>query len=238
MRASPSLSQLWQPHSRLCHLCRACERSCSPGFSRKELHATEGAVEVRRARRRLRDTVTDERVGVFTPDKDCDTHTSCGRVAVIAARRGTVCGEVGRVPRFPSTHPPHPLRYNTTSQSHTHTHIFEVRTPIEKRAMSVHTCSHQVRACKQYRAEPPSGGGTHVQYVHSHETHISPPPPDRRPCKSLLKNRYTRRRVARAGRYLRGATSDRGRDFRRQRPRRGLERRRQRALHTMPAGAI
>ena len=41
MRASPSLSQLWQPHSRLCHLCRACEqqRSCSPSFRRKELHA-------------------------------------------------------------------------------------------------------------------------------------------------------------------------------------------------------
>ena len=56
MRASPSLSQLWQPHSRLCQLCRVCEqqRSCSPGFCRKELHATEGAVEVRRARRRLR----------------------------------------------------------------------------------------------------------------------------------------------------------------------------------------
>ena len=46
-------------------------------------------------------TVTDERVGVFTPDKDGHTHTSCGRVAVIAARHGTVCGEVGRVPRFP-----------------------------------------------------------------------------------------------------------------------------------------
>ena len=70
MRASPSLSQLWQPHSRLCQLCRACEqqRSCSPGFCRKEMHATEGAVEVRRVRRRLRDTVTDERVGVFTAD--------------------------------------------------------------------------------------------------------------------------------------------------------------------------
>ena len=106
MRASPSLSQLWQPHSRLCQLCRVCEqqRSCSPGFCRKELHATEGAVEVRRARRRLGDTVTDERVGVFTPDKDGGTHTSCGRAAVIVARRGTVCGEVGRVPRFPSTH--------------------------------------------------------------------------------------------------------------------------------------
>ena len=45
--------------------------------------------------------VTDERVGLFTPDKDGDTHTSCGRVAVLAARRGTVCGEVGRVPGFP-----------------------------------------------------------------------------------------------------------------------------------------
>ena len=33
--------------------------------------------------------------------KDGDRHTSCGRVAVIAARRGTVCGEVGRVPGFP-----------------------------------------------------------------------------------------------------------------------------------------
>ena len=116
MRASPSLSQLWvwQPHSRLCHLylCREHvkqQRSCSPS---KELHATEGAVEVRRARRRLGDTVTDERVGLFTPDKDGGTHTSCGRAAVLAARRGTVCGEVGRVPRFCqlwSTHPPHPL---------------------------------------------------------------------------------------------------------------------------------
>ena len=110
MRASPSLSQLWQPHSRLCQLCRVCEqqRSCSPGFCRKELHATESAVEVRRARRRLREAATDERVGVFTPDKDGGTHTS-GRAAVIAARRGTVCGEVGRVPRFPSTQHPHPL---------------------------------------------------------------------------------------------------------------------------------
>ena len=58
--------------------------------------ATEGAVEVRRARRRLEDTVTDERVGLFTPDKDGYTHTSRGRVAVLAARRATVCGEVGR----------------------------------------------------------------------------------------------------------------------------------------------
>ena len=67
------------------------------------MRATEGAVEVRRARRRLEDTVTDERVGVFTPDKDRCTADGMGRAAVIAARRGTVCGEVGRVLRFPQT---------------------------------------------------------------------------------------------------------------------------------------
>ena len=112
MRASPSLSQLWQPHNRLCQLCRVCEqqRSCSPGFRRKELHATEGAVEVRRARRRLEEAVTDERVGLFTPDKDGDTADGAGCVPVIAARRGTICGEVARVLRFPSTQHPHPLR--------------------------------------------------------------------------------------------------------------------------------
>ena len=51
---------------------------------------------------KLGEAVTDERAGVFTPDKDGGTHTSCGRAAVLAARRGTVCGEVGlgRVPRF------------------------------------------------------------------------------------------------------------------------------------------
>ena len=65
------------------------------------MHATEGAVEVRRARRRLREAATDERVGLFTPDKDRCTADGTGRAAVIAARRGTVCGEVGRVPRFP-----------------------------------------------------------------------------------------------------------------------------------------
>merc|ERR1711935_245315 len=54
----------------------------------------------------VQDTVTDERVVVLTPDKDGYTHTSRGRVAVLAARRGTVCGEVGRVPRFPSTDNP------------------------------------------------------------------------------------------------------------------------------------
>ena len=63
-------------------------------------------VEVRRrpsAAQVQREAATDERVGLFTPDKDGDTHTSCGRAAVIAARRGTVCGEVGRVPEFLST---------------------------------------------------------------------------------------------------------------------------------------
>ena len=69
----------------------------------------EGAVEVRRARRRLEDTVTDERVGVFTPDKDSGTRRSAARATVLAARRGTVCGEVGRVLRFPSTHGPSPV---------------------------------------------------------------------------------------------------------------------------------
>ena len=77
------------------------QRSFTPGFRRKELHATESAVEVRRARRRLEDTVTDERVGVFTPDKDSGTLRAAARATVLAARRGTVCGEVGRVPRFP-----------------------------------------------------------------------------------------------------------------------------------------
>ena len=46
------------------------------------------------------DTVTDERVGLFTPDKGRCTADGMGRAAVIAARRGTVCGEVGRVLRF------------------------------------------------------------------------------------------------------------------------------------------
>ena len=105
MRASPSLSQLWQPHNRLCQLCRVCEqqRSFIPGFRRKELHATEGAVEVRRAQCRLEEADTDERVGLFTPDKDGDTADGAGCVPVYgAARRGTVCGEVARVLRFPS----------------------------------------------------------------------------------------------------------------------------------------
>ena len=49
----------------------------------------------------MREAATDERVGLFTPDKDGHTADGAGRVPVIAARRGTVCGEVGRVPRFP-----------------------------------------------------------------------------------------------------------------------------------------
>ena len=44
------------------------------------------------------DTVTDERVGLFTPDKNRYTADGMGRVAVIAARRGTVCGESGSGP--------------------------------------------------------------------------------------------------------------------------------------------
>ena len=54
---------------------------------------------------KLEDTVTDERVGLFTPDKDRCTADGMGRAAVIAARRGTVCGEVGRVPRSISVNP-------------------------------------------------------------------------------------------------------------------------------------
>ena len=49
----------------------------------------------------MEETVTDERVGVFTPDKDGDTADGAGCVPVIAAMRRTVCGEVGRVLRFP-----------------------------------------------------------------------------------------------------------------------------------------
>ena len=49
----------------------------------------------------MEDTVTDERVGLFTPDKKRGTADGAGRAANLAARRGTVCGEVGRVLRFP-----------------------------------------------------------------------------------------------------------------------------------------
>ena len=48
------------------------------------MHATESAVEVRRARRRLEEAATDERVGLFTPDKDGDTADGAGGVPVIA----------------------------------------------------------------------------------------------------------------------------------------------------------
>ena len=51
------------------------------------------------------DAATDERVGLFTPDKDRCTADGTGRAAVIAARRETVSVakwhlQVGRVPRF------------------------------------------------------------------------------------------------------------------------------------------
>ena len=89
------------------------QRSCSARLqAQRALHATErGAVErgSPSAARRLRDTVTDERVGLFTPDKDSGTRRCAVRATVFAARRGTVCGEVGRVLRFPSTQHPHPL---------------------------------------------------------------------------------------------------------------------------------
>ena len=105
MRASPSLSQLTCGSRTVgCAICAECVSSRGASLQasrRKELHATKGAVEVRRARRRLEEAVTDERVGLFTPDKDGDTADGAGCVPVIAARRGTVCGEVGRVLRFP-----------------------------------------------------------------------------------------------------------------------------------------
>ena len=47
------------------------------------------------------DAVTDERAGVFTPDKKRGTADGAGRAANLAARRGTACGEVGRALRFP-----------------------------------------------------------------------------------------------------------------------------------------
>ena len=141
MRASPSLSQLWQPHSRLCQLCRVCEqqRSCSPGFCRKEMHATEGAVEVRRARRRLEDTVTDERVGVFTPDKDSRT-----RRADIGEARDRLWRSGSRPP-ISSTHgpaPPHgapaPLvSASTTHQELAHLAAFPVSGEAQFRAVNV-----------------------------------------------------------------------------------------------------
>ncbi|EOD16468.1 hypothetical protein EMIHUDRAFT_245098 [Emiliania huxleyi CCMP1516] len=52
---------------------------------------TQAAAQVTEGQ--LEDTVTDERVGLFTPDKDRCTADGMGRAAVIAARRGTVCGE-------------------------------------------------------------------------------------------------------------------------------------------------
>ena len=105
------------------------QRSFTPGFRRKELHATEKAAAVEGSSpsvAQLGEAATDERVGVFIPDKDGYTHTSRGRVAVLAARRGTVCGFVGRVLRFPqpSIHTHHPLQ---TSIEHKDTFKFTSR---------------------------------------------------------------------------------------------------------------
>ena len=123
-----------QPHSRLCQLCRACEqqRSCTPGFRRKELHATEGALsrsaelgEIRgRRHRRARWTFHSGqrwlRYGVKPYGTRAHEPRSC-TVAVLAARRGTVCGEVGRVPGFPqltvhTLYPPPPPTKHARSQ--------------------------------------------------------------------------------------------------------------------------
>ena len=104
MRASPSLSQLWQPHSGLCHLCRACEqqreaalqasgaKSCMPPKALRCRGSPSAAQVV------LRGTFQ------FSLRTKTGTHYSgrCAwRVPVMAARRGTVYGDVGRVPRFP-----------------------------------------------------------------------------------------------------------------------------------------
>ena len=48
-------------------------------------------------------------IRLFTSNKDSRTRRAAARATVLAARRGTVCGEVGRVPRLCSTQHPHPL---------------------------------------------------------------------------------------------------------------------------------
>ena len=105
-----------------------------PGPYSSVMHATEGALSRFAERGEIGgDAVTDERVGVFTPDKDGYTHTSRGRIPVLAARRGTVCGEVGRVLRFPSTQHPHPSTpvrmlqvYGVPPRVHNHNHTIIV----------------------------------------------------------------------------------------------------------------
>ena len=81
----------------------------------------------------MEDTVTDERVGLFTPDKKRGTAGGAGRAANLAARRGTDCGEVGRVLRFPSTHglAPSPAHAHAHVHVHAHVHIFETLLCIE-----------------------------------------------------------------------------------------------------------
>ena len=81
-----------------------------PGPYSSLMHATPKALcRGSPSAAKSRDTVTDERVGLFTPDKKRGTADGAGRAANLAARRGTVCGEVGRVPRFRSTHGPSPV---------------------------------------------------------------------------------------------------------------------------------
>ena len=84
-------------------MCRGGTEQCAAALS-KAVRGMEGELTTEL---KLEDTVTDERVGLFTPDKDRCTADGMGRAAVIAARRGTVCGEVGRVLRFWSTQHPH-----------------------------------------------------------------------------------------------------------------------------------
>ena len=88
----------------VCHLCRACEqqRSCSLGLRRKELHATEGAVAFCRARcSRGKPPPTSALDRSLPRQRRAHIADGAGRVPVLAATRGTVCGEVGRVPGFP-----------------------------------------------------------------------------------------------------------------------------------------
>ena len=50
--------------------------------AREQLRGMEGELN---RNLKLEEAVTDERVGLFTPDKDGYTHTSRGRVAVLAS---------------------------------------------------------------------------------------------------------------------------------------------------------
>ena len=107
----------WAPGPpRLCHLCRACEqqRSCSPGFRRKELHATEGAVEVRRARRRLEDTSSPTSALDFSLRTKTRHSGRCGACRKLSGEaRDRLWRSGGRVLRFP---------LNSVSTPFTHGH--------------------------------------------------------------------------------------------------------------------